>query len=72
MKSLGLQDGSAEAAHWLRMHTVSTEDPSLVPSNHIRWLPTLCNTSFEGSNTILFYEYPHVPVCLSPLQLKLS
>jgi hypothetical protein len=32
-----LHEGAGEMAQWLRVHTVITEDPNLVPCAHVGW-----------------------------------
>lgn len=37
-----------EMPHWLSVHTALVENPSLVPSAHVRWLTTVHNSTSGG------------------------
>lgn len=47
-------DGDEEMAQRLRALDALTEDLSSLPSAHIRWLTTACDSSFGGFGTLFW------------------
>lgn len=44
--------GTKEMTWWLGVLATLTEDLALVPRTHIRWLPTVCDSSSLGSSVL--------------------
>jgi hypothetical protein len=58
---------AGEMAQWLRAYTVLPEDLRSIPSTHIRWLTTICNSSSRGSSDQASADmHPHTPIHTYP------
>jgi hypothetical protein len=51
-------------APWLIVHAALTEDPSWLPSTHVRWLTTTYNSASEESHARGFLGHLHSCACM--------
>lgn len=60
--------GTKEMTEWLGVLATLAEDLALVPRTHIKWLPTVCDSSSLGS-TVLFWPQGLLHCCGAPKHL---